>query len=121
MSNEAVRGIHLGRAANQSGYLVYDPETKRMHVPINCRCVETAFPGLTLHRDGWAQVIPDYSDEFDACAERRMDAEFEETVEKTLTGEPQSDPLVEQDEAPDEPDDMPAPHVAAPAPPQGGA
>ena len=77
MSDQAVRCIHLGRAPNQSGYLCYDPATKRMHVSIQCKFVENALPGLTVAREGWEDFVPEFSGEYDANATAVADSEFE--------------------------------------------
>ena len=76
MSNQAVRCVHLGRAENQSGYYCYDPATKRMHVSVHCRFVETALPGLTLHSQGWQECVPEFSDEYDPAAARVDESEL---------------------------------------------
>ena len=95
MSDSGVRGIHLGRASNQSGYLVYDPETKLMHVSIHCRFVETALPGLTMNREGYEMIVPDFADDYNPNAPLRDESELEEAVEHHLTEEARPDPIIE--------------------------
>ena len=76
MSDQAVRCVHLGRAPNQTGYLCFDPATRCMHVSIHCRFVEDALPGLTVARAGWEEIVPDFSDDYDANAERAVCSHF---------------------------------------------
>ena len=75
MADQAVRCVHLGRAPNQSGYLCFDPATKQMHVSVHCRFVETAVPGLTLSKQGWQDIVPEFADEYDP-----LQAPSDETV-----------------------------------------
>jgi hypothetical protein len=84
MANQAVRCIHLGRAPNQSGYLCYNPESKKMFVSVHCSFVETAFPGLTMAPEGWEQCVPEFADEFVEGAPRAPEGEFEPLKEGSV-------------------------------------
>ena len=94
MSNQAVRCINLGPAPNQSGYICYEPETKRIHVSIHCRFVETALPGLVVGAEGYERVVPDFADDFDEAAERAADGEFVETDMGSILDGIEPEPLV---------------------------
>lgn len=50
MAERATRGIHLGRAVDQSAYIVQDISTGRLSVTPHVRFVESSFPGVPRAR-----------------------------------------------------------------------
>ena len=100
MADRAVRGVHLGRAPNQSGYLVYEPQTRKMHVSTHVRFVETALPGLTLNADGYESVVPHFSDEHEPTAEPIDESESVPTPTGDILGGPEPSPLLDRPDSP---------------------
>ena len=126
MSNQAVRCIHLGCAPNQTGYVCYEPETKRVYVSAHCRFVETSCPGLTLNRDGYEAIVPGFSDEYDDAAPRPEETPLIPGEESSVLDGCQPPPLVTEDLGPpsttdENTDDAPAEAPDSPtAGPQAG-
>lgn len=59
MSGRATRGIYLGRAPEQSAYVVYDLSSNRVSVTPHVRFVETEFPGVGPLRDEPRRLGPE--------------------------------------------------------------
>ena len=118
MSDQAVRCIHLGLANDQTGYLCYEPESRKLITSVHCRFVETATPGLTLNSEGgWQQVVPNFAEDFDAGLEAFDDTEAAEPeIEGTIVDGAPPPPLVDLDEQAPEPPCAAAPAAAAPPP-----
>ena len=68
MADRAIRGIHLGCAPNQTGYLFFDPSTRKLHVSSHVRFVEDSRPGVVVTRHGWEDTIPWFDDDFNPGA-----------------------------------------------------
>jgi hypothetical protein len=59
MSDQAVRCVHVHLGWAPGGCLCLEPSTKRVFKSAHCRFVEKATPGLTMHPQGWEEVVPD--------------------------------------------------------------
>jgi hypothetical protein len=100
MADRAVRCINLGRCSHQPGFMLMDPETKKVHVSVHCKFVETECPGLTLAKEGWEQAMPSYADLHDDSATRVADAPILQDTRAVL--EPGPQPLFAPEQFEDE-------------------
>ena len=73
LEQQAAPMIHLGRARDQPGYVMYDPATNRIHVSPMVRMLRREFPGLRVV-NGREVVIPSFSQKFDNNLPRPAEA-----------------------------------------------
>ena len=121
MSNQSVACINLGPAESQPGFMCFDPSTKRIHVSSHCRFVEEACPGVTLHAQGWGEVVPSFADEYDDNAPLADDTVEDDNVDPADTLLNNDDTLLGSSPADDDDDHVPSPQQGGESPHQGGS
>ena len=92
MAEPAVRCVHLSNAPNQTGWLVYDPTTRRLFTAIHVRFVESETPGISRSVQGWDDIVPSFSDDVSTPLVSDVTAPTDDTL--AIADDPHPPPVV---------------------------